>query len=343
MKTIAFFNNKGGVGKTTLSCHIASFMSTNYQEKVLFIDADPQCNATQLICSDELCESIYDIDTTTRTTLLDSFRLIEAGDSGIFTDIEPISKTGNSFEIDLIAGHPRLSIFEDRLSAAWNNHTNGELGGTRITNWLGALLAHFQNDYSIVIVDIGPSLGALNRSVILACDYIVTPLGCDIFSLIGIKNIATWISSWTDDYENGISRLNKKTATEVIDKFPIIHNTAHKYHWAGYSIQQYVTKVFKEGRRPVKAYDAIMREIPETITKALKFLTPDNTDKSNLELAHVPYLYSLVPLSQSAHKPIFALKKADGLGGSQFNQTSEYSETMKNVCNKLFINIGLTQ
>ncbi len=89
-----------------------------------------------------------------------------------------------------------LSVFEDRLSTAWNNHTNGELGGARITNWLGALLTHFQDDYSIAIVDIGPSLGALNRSVILACDYIVTPLGCDIFSLIGIENIAIINSLW---------------------------------------------------------------------------------------------------------------------------------------------------
>jgi len=341
MKTIVFFNNKGGVGKTTLSCHIASFMSINYGQKVLFIDADPQCNATQLICSDDLCESIYSLGATTRTTLLDSLRLIEAGDSGIYADIDPIPKDENSFEVDLIAGHPRLSVFEDRLSMAWNSHTNGELGGTRITNWLGTLIGHFKDNYSIAVVDIGPSLGALNRSVILACDYFITPLGCDIFSLIGIKNIAEWIASWTDDYENGIVRLKKKTDWEMISKYPVIYDTAHKYNWAGYSIQQYVTKVFKEGRRPVKAYDTIMKEIPETITEALKFLTADEINRNNLELAHVPYLYSLVPLSQSAHKPIFALKKADGIGGSQFNQASEYSKIMENVCNKIFINIGL--
>jgi cellulose biosynthesis protein BcsQ len=58
MKSIVFFNNKGGVGKTTLSCNIASFLNDKMGKRTLLIDADPQCNATQSILSDEICEEI---------------------------------------------------------------------------------------------------------------------------------------------------------------------------------------------------------------------------------------------------------------------------------------------
>jgi cellulose biosynthesis protein BcsQ len=46
MRSITVFNNKGGVGKTTLLCNLASYMSIELHNKVLIVDADPQCNAT---------------------------------------------------------------------------------------------------------------------------------------------------------------------------------------------------------------------------------------------------------------------------------------------------------
>ncbi len=46
MESIAMFNNKGGVGKTTLLCNLAAYLCKARQKKVLVIDADPQCNST---------------------------------------------------------------------------------------------------------------------------------------------------------------------------------------------------------------------------------------------------------------------------------------------------------
>lgn len=59
MKSIAFFNNKGGVGKTTLLCNVAGYLALHKNAKVLVIDADPQCNATQSLFSDETLDLIY--------------------------------------------------------------------------------------------------------------------------------------------------------------------------------------------------------------------------------------------------------------------------------------------
>lgn len=41
----------------------------------------------------------------------------------------------------------------------------------------------------IILVDIGPNLGAINRSVLIATDYVAIPLGADLFSLQGLKNL----------------------------------------------------------------------------------------------------------------------------------------------------------
>ncbi len=47
-KSIAFFNNKGGVGKTTFACNMAHYLATRAGQRTILVDMDPQCNATQL-------------------------------------------------------------------------------------------------------------------------------------------------------------------------------------------------------------------------------------------------------------------------------------------------------
>ena len=59
MKTILFFNNKGGVGKTTLACNMVSYLNMQMGKRVLLVDADPQCNSTQMILSDDILEGIF--------------------------------------------------------------------------------------------------------------------------------------------------------------------------------------------------------------------------------------------------------------------------------------------
>lgn len=339
MKSIVFFNNKGGVGKTTLACNLVSYLNKYKGKRVLLIDADPQCNATQAILDDDICEEIYINNNKGYHTLYTCLEPFESGDALINSNIIPLLGTKNRFGTDLIPGHPSMSIIEDRLSDAWSNLRAREIRGYRITNWCNHLISKFENNYDLVVFDVGPSLGALNRSVILACDFVVTPFGCDIFSLLGIQNIAVWIKSWQEQYDSSINEKKIQDKT-FIETYNIISDTNKKFRFAGYSVQQYVTKKFKDGPRPVKSYDRIMEKIPETTTKAMQCFFVNNRKIIDYELGHIPYLYSLVPMAQAAKSPIHTLKSLDGVVGSQYSQVVAYSELMNSLCDRLLAIVG---
>jgi chromosome partitioning protein len=72
MKTIAFFNNKGGVGKTTLVYHF-TYMLAELGYKCLAVDLDPQANLTSIFLTDEKLASIYDNETF-RPTILEAVK-----------------------------------------------------------------------------------------------------------------------------------------------------------------------------------------------------------------------------------------------------------------------------
>ncbi|MFO7800949.1 MAG: ParA family protein [Desulfovermiculus sp.] len=61
MDSVCVFNNKGGIGKTTFLCNLASSLSVHHSKKVLIVDADPQCNATTYALSDDIILDIIEM------------------------------------------------------------------------------------------------------------------------------------------------------------------------------------------------------------------------------------------------------------------------------------------
>jgi hypothetical protein len=123
-------------------------------------------------------------------------------------------------------------------------------------------------------------------------------------------------------------------------EWPKSSDSKSKFRFAGYSVQQYVTRTFKTGKRPVKAYDRIMAQIPKTVKQYLDFLKRQDLPEQDLELGHIPFLYSLVPLAQTERVPIHALKESKRLIGNQFRQVEDYYKLMDSFCDRLLKNIG---
>lgn len=324
MKSVAFFNNKGGVGKTTLLCNIAAYISIYHNKSVCVVDADPQCNASQYFFDDKTIENIYSNDDS-----FTIFKIIEPLANGEGYTKKITVRKSRRFKVDVIPGDPRLALTEDLLARDWGDAKAGEIRGIR-TNLVFSELLSKLTDYDYVFFDVSPSLGALNRAIMLSSDYFISPVSLDIFSLKAFENIATWISDWWTDWQRGLE--NVKTKGRIPD-LPY-----SKPEFIGYVTQQYLAKKDSNGqRRAVQAYENIRKQIDDVIiTNKLA----DKENEFNLEIGTVPNLFSLVPMSQSNHVPIFELNSADGVVGAHFSKVKDSKAIFGKVASGLIERTG---
>lgn len=333
MKTIAVFNNKGGVGKTTFLCNLGACLQILKNKKVIVIDADPQANATTYSLSEDKTFELYS-DTNSSGTLNDIFK--ELRKTGYYFEKDlPIVKSGR-FKFDLIPGDPSISLFEDFLSKDWFDSINGEARALRTT-----LIFKDLNDklkkkgYDYALYDVGPSLGAINRSVLLAADFYILPMSSDIFSVKAIDNIKSSLKGWGDSFNKGLEQYRNHEYEEFK-----INNESVKLNlsFIGYITQQYLAKRKNGKTIPVSAYEKIISQIPKAIITNLT--TKDSPiAREEYKLGEIPNLHSLVPLSQSAKAPIFKLTAEDGVVGAHFSKVKEYERVIKNISERVINNI----
>lgn len=334
MRSIAFFNNKGGVGKTTLACNYAAYLSKVKNQKVIVVDCDPQANATQLLLDETAWEAIYeDKKAAEEKTVLRALKNIRAGDSTIDPGIT--LQSALRFEVRVLAGHPSLSIIEDQLSSSWGEFLGGKLGGARRSLWARQLISTLDAD--IVLFDLGPSLGALNRSVLMGSDFFVTPVAADLFSLYALENIGDWLEGWLKEYRDARQRLTKQFSLEL-EEHDVPEDLPVGSGWAGYSVQQYVAKTTAGQVRGVAAYDRYRAQIPARAATLDGVAVPAMKFK---ELGIVPNMFSMVPLAQAAHAPIADLEPSDGVRGAQVTQQSRYLVQLNGMFERLAANLGL--
>ena len=210
--------------------------------------------------------------------------------------------------LSLIVGDLSLSSAEDELSSQWPGCLDRQPRAFRVISALWRIMqkAAATDGADIILVDVGPNLGALNRAVLVATDYVAVPLAADLYSLQGLRNLGPTLKTWRDGWaerrsRNPISELNIPMGTMR----PI-----------GYVVQQHSIRL----SRPVIAYDVWLNQIPEEYAQNLLEQSEGpyapSPAKDPNSLAMVKHYRSLVPMSQEAHKPIFNLTTADGALGS---------------------------
>ena len=110
--------------------------------------------------------------------------------------------------------------------------------------------------------------------------------------------------------------------------------------FAGYVAQQYIQKTTAGVQRGVAAYEVIMRRIPKSVKQHFVDKLQSSEEDIVYEIGTIPNLYSLIPMSQTAHKPIFALKAKDGVRGAHFSKVKDAETIFKKVANQLLKNIS---
>ena len=324
---LTFFNNKGGVGKTSLSYHMA-WMLSEIGYTVLVCDLDPQANLTAAFLDEDMLEKIWNEGQKENrgATIFQCVKpLTEVGDL-LSPDIQRISSS-----LSVLPGDLALSSFESTLSEQWPNALGSEslYRAFRILSsfWIVMQDGAEQCDATVIIADVGPNLGAINRSALIATDKVIVPLAADLFSLQGLRNLGPTLRQWRQDWRKRLENWENPS-------FPLPEGNMQP---VGYIIQQHGVRL----DRPVKAYDKWVNRIPTEYTKMLigkenELLSPATTPAEDEHcLATIRHYRSLVPMAQEMRKPIFQLTSADGAIGSHSvavtNAYGEYKELAKNI------------
>ena len=208
-KTIAIFNQKGGVGKTTTCVNFAACLGYK-DKKTLLVDLDPQGNSTSGVGIDksEVKQSTYDM-------LINE---VPAKDILIKTEFKNLELLPSN--MNLAGAELELDEVEDRAKA------------------LKRALAPIYLEYDYIIIDCPPSLGLLSINALTAADTLIVPLQCEYYALEGLSQLLGTVRTVKQHYNEHLElegvlftmydsrlKLNQQVQDEVNEYFP---NKAYK-------------------------------------------------------------------------------------------------------------------
>ena len=303
MKTIAFFNNKGGVGKTTLVYHLA-WMYAELGFSVVAADLDPQANLSTVFLDEERLERLWP-DDGHPDSILGAMSPILRG----LGDIREPHLEHIADNLGLVVGDLGLSGFEAKLSSAWPACMEGDESAFRTESAFHRTIlnAADKQNADLALIDVGPNLGAINRAAIIAADFVVFPLAPDLFSLQALRNVGETLDKWRKDWRDCLERR---------PAVPALALPSAEIVPAGYVVMQHAVRA----GRSVQAYRKWIERIPDVYRREV---APDShgggssTAEDDTEcLATLKHYRSLMAMAHEARKPMFRLRAADGaLGG----------------------------
>jgi cellulose biosynthesis protein BcsQ len=186
MRKICFHIQKGGVGKTSISGTVASGLARR-GKKTVFIDADPQGNASSWYCGEAIKADLGDV-LFHRATLLEAVK--EIGPSLSMVPVIAIGGTLKKWSETELTADPKAFEF-----------LSGDLEA------LG---------FQYAVFDCSPSFSQLERAVIAEADEVVSPLSPEFFSVDGIEIFVAELRAIEQKYRRKIR--NDKIALNMVNK-----------------------------------------------------------------------------------------------------------------------------
>lgn len=365
MKTISIFNNKGGVGKTTLTYHLAHALA-EMGHRTLIIDLDPQCNLTILGMDEDSIHDIWmkeddyvaDFDKAKSAAtgaafnaLLDSPRsihfLLKPTEDGV-GDIPRLPPPHELVDgLGLIPGRLTMHMYEDKISKLWSEAFQGDPQAIRTLTKIRTLAQSYAaaHEYEFVIMDTSPSLGALNKVVISTTDGFLIPCMPDMFSLYGIRNIGAALAGWKRQFHTMYSLLSDEKRSEFPNQFiKLLGFTI--YNAKRYASSSHLWNL-------ATAHYHYARQIPHAITEYIPFEVREHLPPELLSEPvggeAVMHSHNTLPgMAQKYHAPMW---KVPSLQNLDMNDKSTiignrviYSSTRENYAqfaNSLLQRIGL--
>lgn len=314
---LAFFNHKGGVAKTTSAFNIG-WKLAELGHRVMLVDCDPQCNLTGLVLEYSQ-EEEYPFEGRKDQPP----RNIRDGLAPAF-DARPVPLS--PVQLQSVSGRANLYVLPGHVGFAENEST------LSIAHELSSSLSAFQNipgslrhlinitgdahDIDYALIDMSPSLGAINQNLLCTSDGFIVPMAPDFFSAMALRSLSRVLPRWQAWSKKA---AQNETLSDADYPWP---STMPRY--VGSIVQNYRRRS-RGGReaRPTQAYqkwfDALSLAKKENLIPTLSeigFLY-DNEKYEDAGvgldefLLEIPDFNSLIAVGQAVSKPVFALNQGD--------------------------------
>lgn len=312
MKVITLYNHKGGVSKTTTTFNLA-YLIAERGKKVLVIDADPQCNITELMISDTIqAADEKEADTgipqdLPGTTILEALKPRIDGDvPEVNVDAVGIIHINDS--LSLLRGDVNLSDIEDSLAEAHTQRFSNKTHEKRTYVALGSFIERLAEKYGFdfVLIDVGPSSGALTRACFLTCDGFFVPSMPDRFNVQAIGTLSTILNRWISEHQ--------QIYQSFVDQGLAIRPGTPEFLGI-------ISQNFKMmSGKPKKSYELWISRMPGRFSEKLKPVLDSVVKGKPLSgglkaddciVAKIPDFVGLAPLMQETGKPVFGIEKDD--------------------------------
>jgi cellulose biosynthesis protein BcsQ len=327
--TVGFVNAKAGVGTTTLAYHLA-WMYADLGYQVLAVDADPQADLTAAMVDEDRLAALWSPGST--ETLYGVVAPIIAGADGMAVPHrEPIAP-----RLELLVGDLAIAGLDDELSTQWMRCLDRPASGFRASSAFQVGIQRAAEDAraDVVLVDLGPSLGAIHRAALLACHHVIVPVAPDLFSLQGLRLLGASVSQWRDEWRDrsppGLG--------------PELGSLVSGMSLAGYVVLQHAIDLGRAPHAPSlwvsrvapnRAVDwtSVIPDVFATATGGSDPAAHPDNDPHCLGL--LKRYGSLMPMAQEARKPIFHLRPGDGALGAHATAAREARKDFEEVANRI--------
>ncbi len=279
---------------------------------MLAVDLDPQSNLSIMALDEERLEAIWP-DHAHPDTLFGAVDPLFGGTG----DVRPARIEYLSDRLGLLVGALALSTIEDDLSTEWPRCLEGRERAFRVTTafWRVMQGASTEHGADVVLLDVGPNLGAINRSALVAASHVVVPVAPDLFSLQGLRNLGPTLRKWRDTWKQAAQR-----APATLGEHP-----SGRMSPVGYVLMQHAERL----GRPTKAYAKWQRPLREAYRESVlgASTTQEIPDPDPERIQRIKHYRSLMPMAMEVRKPMFLLRASDGaIGAHQANVQQCYDD-----------------